>query len=110
MKFREDETMMEKLGRSRSQPKEPVYRTPELINSAITDWEGLDKDNKVYANGDTPYVAGTSYLQDVWDDLQIPFLETAKAQRYSDVETMLSKHFQIKNIVAHSLGGSIILE
>jgi hypothetical protein len=64
MKFREDETMMEKLGRSRSQPKEPVYRTPELIISAMTDKEGLDKacalENKVYVNGDTPYVAGTS--------------------------------------------------
>jgi hypothetical protein len=46
----------------------------------------------------------------VWDDLKFLFLESAKAQRYSDVETMLSKNLQIKNIVAHSLGGSITLE
>jgi hypothetical protein len=84
MKFREDETMLEKLGRSRSQPKEPVDRTPQVLINTITDKEGLDKayalDNKINVNGDTLYVAGTSYLQDVWDDLKIPFTETAKAQ------------------------------
>ena len=76
MKFREDETTLEKLGRSRSQPKETVYRTPGVLVNSITDKEGLDKaytlDDKVYVNGDTLYVAGTSYLQDVWDDLKHP--------------------------------------
>jgi hypothetical protein len=85
MKFREDETMLEKLGRSRSQPKAPVYRTPQVLINTITYKVGLDKayalDNQVYVNGDTLYVAGTSYLQDVWDDLKIRFYQTAKAQR-----------------------------
>ena len=88
MKFREDETTLEKLGRSRSQPKETVYRTPGVLINSITDKEGLDKayalGDKVYVKGDTLYVAGTSYLQDVWDDLKIPFM---KRRRHNDTTT-----------------------
>ncbi len=75
--------MMRKLGRGITQPKEPVYRTPAITISPITDREGLDKayalPDKVFVNGDTLYVAGTSYLQDVWEDLKIPFSQTSKA-------------------------------
>jgi pimeloyl-ACP methyl ester carboxylesterase len=106
--------MLEKLGRSRSQPKAPVYRTPQVLINTITYKEGFGKayslDNKFYVNGDTLYVAGTSYLQDVWGDLKIPFYQTAKAQRYNDAETLLNQNQQIKNIVGHSLGGSVTLE
>ena len=114
MKFKEDDTMMmRKLGRSLTQPKEPVYRTPEVTISTMTDREGLDKayalPDEVFVNGDTLYVAGTSYLQDVWEDLKIVFRETAKAQRYNDAETMLGKNPQIKNMVGNSLGGSVSL-
>ena len=101
MKFKEDDTMMmRKLGRGITQPKEPIYRTPAITISPITDREGLDKayalPDKVFVNGDTLYVAGTSYLQDVWDDLKIPFSQTSKAQRYSDAETIMAKNPQIK--------------
>ena len=38
----------------------------------LTGKEGLDKAyakaEKLYVHGDTMYVAGTSYLQDAWDD------------------------------------------
>ena len=115
MKFKEDDAMMmRKLGRGITQPKEPVYRTPAITISPITDREGLDKayalPGKVFVNGDTLYKVGTSYLQDVWDDLKTPFSQTSKAQRYSDAETMMAKNPQIKNMVGHSLGGSTVLE
>ena len=86
MKFKEDDAMMmRKLLRSLTQPKEPVYRTPEVTISTMTDREGLDKayalPDEVFVNGDTLYVAGTSYLQDVWEDLKIPFRETEEPRR-----------------------------
>ena len=89
MKFKADDTMMmRKLGRGITQPKEPVYRTPAITISPITDREGLDKayalPDKVFVNGDTLYVAGTSYLQDVWDDLKS---HSVKHQRLSDTAT-----------------------
>ena len=87
MKFREDETTIDKWGRSRIQPKEP-YRTPGVLVNSITDKEGLDKayalSDKVYVNGNTLYVAGTSYLQAAQDDLIIPFM---KWRRYNDTTT-----------------------
>ena len=50
---------------------------PALIMQQLTDKEGLDKAyaqaEQLYVHGDTMYVAGTSYLQDVWDDLTIPW-------------------------------------
>jgi hypothetical protein len=50
--------MLEKLGRSRSQPKAPVYRTPQVLINTITYKEGFGKayslDNKFYVNGEPP--------------------------------------------------------
>jgi hypothetical protein len=90
------------------QPKQPN------IIKAITDKEGLDKayaaDEKLYVNGKTMYVAGTSNMQDVWDDLKIPFGKTAKAQRYKDADTLLAANPQVENLVGHSLGGASVLE
>jgi hypothetical protein len=90
------------------QPKQPK------IIKAITDKEGLDKayaaDAKLYVNGKTMYVAGTSNMQDVWDDLKIPFGKTAKAQRYKDADALLATNPQVENLVGHSLGGASVLE
>ena len=81
---------------------------------ALTDKEGLDKAydraDKLFVNGDTMYVAGTSYWQDVWDDLKIPFNKTAQAQRYKDADALLGQNAQVKNLVGHSLGGASVLE
>ena len=81
---------------------------------AITDKEGLDKasatTDKLYVNGDTMYVAGTSYWQDVWDDFKIPFGKTSQAQRYKDADALLGKNPQVSNLVGHSLGGASVLE
>jgi hypothetical protein len=84
-----------------------------VINQ-LTDKEGLDKayarEDKLYVNGNTMHVAGTSYLQDVWDDFEIPFVNTAKAQRYIDADALLGQNPQVSNLVGHSLGGSSVLE
>ena len=84
MQFREDETTLDKLERTRIQPKEPVYRTPGVLINSITDKEGLHKayalGDKVYANGDTLYVAGYK----VSGILKIPFM---KRRRHNDTTT-----------------------
>ena len=47
-----------------------------LLTTPLSDAEGLQKaygeDTGVYAEGSTMYVAGTTSLQDVFDDLKIP--------------------------------------
>ena len=115
MKFY-DELMMSKFhsGLSHNEPKHSTYKPQGIVMNPLTDKEGLEKayalPEKVYVHGDTMYVAGTSYLQDVWDDLKIPFNETAKAQRYADADAELAKNPQVTNLVGHSLGGVSILE
>ena len=75
MKFYDD-LMMSNFNNNNN-PKLSVYRQQEILINQLTDKEGLDKAyaraDKLYVNGNTMYVAGTSYVQDVWDDLKIPF-------------------------------------
>ena len=115
MKFY-DELMRSKFhsGLSNNNPKNPIYQQQAIVMNPLTDKEGLEKAyalvDKVYVHRDTMYVAGTSYLQDVWDDLKIPFVETSKAQRYADADAELAKNPQVRNLVGHSLEGVSILE
>jgi hypothetical protein len=80
----------------------------------ITDKAGLEKaygrESKLYTHGDTLYIAGTSSLQDVWDDLKIPFNQTDKSMRYRMAVAALKVNPDIMNVVGHSLGGSVALE
>ena len=91
-----------------------VYIHPEIVIEQLTDKQGLDKAtaarDKVYVHGNTMYVAGTSNLQDVWDDFKIPFGKTAQAQRYKYADALLAKNTQVSNLVGHSLGGAAVLE
>lgn len=85
------------------------------IYNQISDKEGLDKayqqPNKIYLNNKTMYIAGTSSLQDVYDDLKIPLRLTKYSQRYYDADKILkNRNNNIENIVAHSLGSSVGLE
>jgi pimeloyl-ACP methyl ester carboxylesterase len=87
-----------------------------MLNN-ISDRVGLEKayaaDNKVYVHGDTLFVAGTQWnsASDWWDDFtKIPFHQTWRAQRYLDADRTLKNNPQIKNLVGHSLGGSVVLE
>ena len=101
-------------GGSSNPNKGAVYQHPEIVMRALTDKEGLDKAyaraDKLFVNGDTMYVAGTSYWQDVWDDLKIPFNKTAQSQRYKDADALLANNSQVSNLVGHSLGGASVLE
>ncbi len=69
-----DEATKSKVNNYMLQPKH--LNTPKTYKQ-ITDKEGLHKayslDDKLYAHGDTLYIAGTSSLRNVWDDLKIPF-------------------------------------
>jgi hypothetical protein len=114
IKRRDDEMMMHRFNRNNTGPRLGIYQQPEIVINQITDKEGLDKayarEEKLFVNGNTMYVAGTSYLQDVWDDLKIPLVKTARAQRYKDADALLAQNPQVSNLVGHSLGGSSVLE
>ena len=75
---------------------------------------GLDSayksNNKLFIKDDTMFVAGTSNLQDVWDDLKIPFGLTKYSQRYQDADNLLKNNPQVKKITGTSLGGAVSLE
>ena len=59
----------------------------------------------------TLFVAGTSDLHDVWDDLKIPLGLTKHSRRYKQADEDLKKHGDnVKDLVGHSLGGATILE
>jgi hypothetical protein len=105
---------MHRYDRNSTDSKLSIYTQPEIVMNQITDKEGLDMayatEEKLYINGNTMYVAGTSYLQDFWDDLKIPFVKTARAQRYIDADALLGQNPQVSNLVGHSLGGSSVSE
>jgi len=57
------------------------------------------------------YIAGTSSLRDVYDDItKIPFKLTRYSQRYQDAEKLLRKNPDINTIIGHSLGSAVTLE
>ena len=118
MRRHKDYTLNDKFNRGEAQRGalnlNQVPRQQSKTIKAITDKEGLDRAtataDKLYVNGDTMYVAGTSNLRDVWDDFKIPFGKTAEAQRYKDADALLGKNSQVTNLVGHSLGGAAVLE
>ncbi len=114
-----DEVTKSKVNNYMLQPKHhPTPKTHKQPNPTIvkqiTDKEGLHKayalNDKLYAHGDTLYIAGTSSLRDVWDDLKIPFHLTSKSDRYQHASKYLEEDRSIKQLVGHSLGGSVALE
>lgn len=56
------------------------------------------------------YVAGTKSSGGAWDDLKLPLNLSNRAQRYKDAKPVSDNNKDIKNIVSHSLGGSVALE
>ena len=105
-----------KLIDERKKPNMTNHLTPPIPLSVepITDKAGLEKaygrESKLYTHGATLYIAGTSSLQDVWDDLKIPFNQTDKSMRYRKAVDVLNVNKDITNVVGHSLGGSVALE
>ena len=80
----------------------------------MEDRAGLDKayslESGSYPVGDTLFVAGTKSLQDVWDDIKIPFGLTSFSDRYQQADRVLEANPQIRRVVGHSLGGAVALE
>ena len=80
----------------------------------ISDSEGLNRaynqNDKLYINNNKLYIAGTSSLRDVYDDLKIPLRLTRYSQRYQDAEKVLRNNKNIDTIVGHSLGSAVSLE
>jgi hypothetical protein len=94
-----------------------------IENKELSDAEGLRKaynePNRIYVNNDRMYVAGTTWtngytglpsLQDAWDDLKIPFHQTRNIQRYKDADEVLKNNPNIKELIGHSMGSSVILQ
>ena len=81
---------------------------------SLEDRVGLDRaykdPRKVYMEGDSMYVAGTSSLGDAMDDLALPFGLTKGTQRYIDAERVLQANPKIRRVGGHSLGGAVSLE
>ncbi len=81
---------------------------------SLADREGLDRayadPRKAYMTGSTLFIAGTSSLGDVADDLALPFGLTKGTQRYIDTERVLKANPKIRRVVGHSLGGAVALE
>jgi len=64
----------------------------------------------LYKDDDTLYIGGTQTARDVWGDLKIPFGLTRYSQRYMDADKVLQQDPDIKNLVGHSLAGSVAFE
>ena len=80
----------------------------------IEDRAGLDKacadPHKVFMEGDSLYVAGTSSMGDVADDIYLPLNLTRGTQSFIDAERVLKANPKIRYITGHSLGGAVALE
>lgn len=101
--------------------KEKLFVPPIMENSkpiiikSILDREGLDRayasgDSKLYKNQDVLYIAGTSDIGDVIDDLRIPLGDIKNSKRYIDAQTFLDKNPDISKIVSHSMGSAVSAE
>ena len=96
--------------------------------------------NRLYKHGDKLYIAGTTWtddkmnitkppwytimlkalfpdsipdnlsLNDAIDDLKIPEFKTRDIQRYKDADKFLKKNSDVKELIGHSMGGSVALQ
>ena len=66
--------------------------------------------SRLFVEDDTSFADGTSNLQDVWDDLKIPFGLTKYSQRYHDADNLSKNNPQVSKITGASLGGVVGLE
>jgi hypothetical protein len=87
---------------------------PERI-APISDAEGIRRayaDGDTHVHGKTLYVAGSHTLRDWFDDVtKIPaWGDLRESARYKAADAALKANPQIKNVVGHSLGGSVALE
>jgi len=86
-----------------------------LVISRIKDKDGMQqayaRESKLYVDGSTMHIAGSSSTQDwVLDDITIPCCQTHKTLRYKDAKMLLESNKQITSLTGHSLGGSVALQ
>ena len=74
--------------------------------------KAYDSKNKVHVDGDTAFIAGTSSLSDWYDNFtKIPVWgDLRNSTRYKQADEVLKQNPQVKNIIGHSLAGSVALE
>lgn len=77
-----------------------------------TDEDGLSAAYRsvdgVFVDGHRMFIAGTSGLRDALEDLTIPFTRNVQiTKRYRDARDRLDKSPHIREIIGHSLGGSV---
>ena len=69
----------------------------------MQDREGLDRayarDDGVYVDGETEYIAGTKSFGDVIDDLSIPFGMTRGTARYEAATRTLAANPKIRRVI-----------
>ena len=96
--------------------KKNIINQPTYNYDDITDAQGLNKayenKNKIYTYKNKMYIAGTSSLQDIYDDIyRVPPLgDLTYSPRYVEAKSILDNNDEINHIVGHSLAGSIALE
>ena len=82
-----DEVTKSKINNYMVSPKHQPSAKAYMTTSSITDKEGLhkayDAKDKLYASGDTLFIAGTSSLRDVWDDLKNPLSSNITVRQVS---------------------------
>ncbi len=80
----------------------------------LSDADGLSRAYKLHegvcTQGDAMYIAGTKSFHDAWDDLKIPFGQTASTERFRNASLVLDAMPQVRRIVGHSLGGAVALQ
>ena len=66
----------------------------------------------IHIDNDTMFIAGTRNFRDVYDDVtKIPVWGDLKnSKRYRDVEEEIKANPNVKNLIGHSLAGSVALE
>ena len=80
----------------------------------MQDREGLDRayarDDGVYVDGSTEYIAGTKSFGDAVDDLAIPLHMTNRTARYKSAARTLAANPQVRRVIGHSLGGAVAMQ
>ena len=83
-------------------------------NAKISNTQGInlayDSPNKVYIKDDKMYIAGTSSSSDWIDNFtKLKFGKIREMERYKQAKELLEQNPQVKTLVGHSMGGSVVL-
>ena len=85
----------------------------EYITDKITDAQGLERayaDGDYYIHGSDMYIAGSHIAKDFYDDVtKIPVWgDLRNSTRYQAARDALMQNPQVKTVIGHSLGASVV--